>query len=395
MGIFDLFKNISEVNKTFADNTKDIRNSPNSFVSSESIAPDERPYYQPDNYYTYYSYPGSDMSIRVISFDERKQSTFPSVRGLYVAEIMLLEYCSYGKYPKPKGGYPGFWWFKYGIRDVGHALESLKDRGFIQWASKKGSLDGLKVDELKQILLSEKLSTNGKKADLINRIIESVPEEKLVIPDYSPKYELTELGKLELEENGYVPYMHKHNHLTTEDGRFGATFTVWDINKLFPNGDATNWRSIVGDIEKKRFGVNMADALPNESKKQTDKKVNYIEQREEVRSYLASKKSEIDKGIKLPGDGYDEESQGLDLKATGRDKEALVKFYISIGKRFDAPALYRETAILLRKYGMYEEELSVINAGLLNVPKNNRHRDDLLERKKKVQELIKKESDKN
>jgi hypothetical protein len=44
---------------------------------------------------------------------------------------------------------------------------------------------------------------------------------------------------------------------------------------------------------------------------------------------------------------------------------------------------------------MYEEELSVINAGLLNVPKNNRHRDDLLERKKKVQELIKKESDKN
>lgn len=181
MGLFDLFKSISGVNKTFADNTKDIRNSPNSFVSSESIAPDERPYYQPDNYYTYYSYPGSDMSIRVISFDERKQSTFPSVRGLYVAEIMLLEYCSYGKYPKPKGGYPGFWWFKYGIRDVGHALESLKDRGFIQWASMKGSLDGLKVDELKQILLSENLSTNGKKAELIKRIIESMIFMKNII----------------------------------------------------------------------------------------------------------------------------------------------------------------------------------------------------------------------
>ena len=45
---------------------------------------------------------------------------------------------------------------------------------------------------------------------------------------------------------------------------------------------------------------------------------------------------------------------------------------------------------LLRKYGMYEEELSVINAGLLNIPKNNGHRDELFERKKKVHELIRK-----
>ena len=61
--------------------------------------------------------------------------------------------------------------------------------------------------------------------------------------------------------------------------------------------------------------------------------------------------------------------------------------------QFDAPALYREAAKLLRKYGMYEEELSVINAGLLNIPKNNSHRDELFERKKKVQELIKKEKE--
>lgn len=80
----------------------------------------------------------------------------------------------------------------------------------------------------------------------------------------------------------------------------------------------------------------------------------------------------------------------MDLKSTGRDKEALVKFYISIGKRFDASALYRETAKLLRKYGMYEEELSIINAGLLNIPKTNGHRDELFERKKKVQDLIRK-----
>ena len=374
--------------------SKAVRNSADSYADSDSIAPDERPFYQPDNYYTYYSYPGTELAVRVITFEERKQSTYPSKRGLYVAEIMLLEYCSQGKYPKPKGGYPGLWWFKYGIRDVGHALESLKDRGFIQWAPKSGNLVGMKVDELKQILISAGLSDNGKKADLISRIKDNIPEDRLDIPDYVPKYELTDLGKKELEENGYVPYMHNHNHLTTEDGRFGDTFTVWDINKLFPDGNAINWRKIVGNIEKKRFGVDMANATQDDITKRTDKKIDYLAQRDEMRSFLAAKKGEIDRGIKTAGDGFDEESQGLDLKATGRDKEALVKFYISIGKRFDAPALYRETAKLLRKYGLYEEELSVINAGLLNVPKNNAHRDELFERKKKVQELIKKESEK-
>ena len=389
MGLFDIFKSKKTI-EMFDGISHAVSNSKNSFADSSSISPDERPYYQPDDYYTFYSYPGTEMATRVITFEERKKTSFPSARGLYVAEIMLLEYCSQGKYPKPKGGYPGLWWFKYGIRDVGHALESLKVRGFLQWAPKVKSLGTLKVDELKQLLINEGLSTAGKKADLISRIATEIPDERLVIPDYEPKYELTDLGKAELEDNGYVPYMHRHNHLTTEDNRFGETFTVWDINKLFSDGNATNWRRVVGDIEKKRFGVDMANAIPEEKTREVSKKTDYVAQRDEVREYLESMKNEIAKGIKTDGDGFAEGSQGLDLKSTGRDKEALVKFYISIGKRFDAPALYRETAKLLRKYGMYEEELSVINAGLLNIPKNNSHRDELFERKKKVQELIRK-----
>lgn len=370
--------------------TSSAKNSPNSYVDSSSISHDERPFYQTDSYYTYYSYPGTNMAVRVISFEERKRTTYPSTRGLYVAEIMLLEYCSYGKYPKPSSGYPGFWWFKYGIRDVGHALESLERRGFIQWASKIGSLGGLKVDELKQILIDNSLAATGKKSDLIDRITSKIPEEDLIIPEYIPKYELTELGRSELEENGYVPYMHKHGHLTTEDNRFGETFTVWDINKLFPDGNASNWRQIVGNIEKKRFGVDMANTALKDTPKTSNKKKDCSAQRDEMRNYLAGKQEEIIQRIKTKGDGFEEEAQGLDYKATGHDKEALVEFYVAIGKQFDAPALYRETAVLLRKYGMYEEELSVIDTGLKNIPKNNRHSDGLLTRREKVEELIKK-----
>ena len=293
MGLFDIFKSkktigVSDGISHEVSNSKD-------FADSSSISPDERPYYQPDDYYTFYSYPGTEMATRVITFEERKKTAYPSARGLYVAEIMLLECCSQGKYPKPKGGYPGLWWFKYGIRDVGHALESLKARGFLQWAPKVKSLGTLKVDELKQLLINEGLSTAGKKADLVSRIAAEIPDERLVIPDYEPKYELTDLGKAELDDNGYVPYMHRHNHLTTEDNRFGETFTVWDINKLFPDGNATNWRRVVGDIEKKRFGVDMANAIPVEKTREVSKKTDYVAQRDEVREYLESMKNEIAK----------------------------------------------------------------------------------------------------
>ena len=399
MGLFDKLKSVvSNPSGTTVDklinNTPnvDVLNSPNRYADSSSVSPDEKPYYQPDTYYTYYSYPGTMMATRVITFEERKKNSYPSARGLYVAEIMLLEYCKNGKYPKPKSGYPGFWWFKYGIRDVGHALQSLQERGFIQWGSKYDMLNGLKVDELKNILTTNGVSANGKKADLIDRIVNSIPEQNIIIPDYTPKYTLTEIGKMELEDNGYVPYMHNHRHLTTEDSRAGQTFTVWDINRLFANGDAPGWRKVVGNIELQRFVVDMANASSveaNESNKdQGDKSV----LREEIRRYLASKKTDIDVAIKTPGDGFEEESKGLDLKKVGNDKDALVLFYISIGKKFDAPALYRETRKILKKYDMFEEELLVIDAEMKNV--KNCNKTELLDRKNKIYKLIQNKNNK-
>lgn len=400
MGLFDFLKKTkndvspkestdSSARSTAAEPSTDL-NSPEFYADSSTISPDERPYYQPDSYYTFYSYPGTMMAQRVITFDERKRSTIPSARGLFVAEVLLLEYCRQGKYPKPASGYPGFWWFKYGIRDVGHALQSLEQRGFIRWASKYSCLHGLKVEELRQILDKAGLPTSGKKADLIERISKSIPEESLQIPNYVPKYELTDIGQLELDQNGYVPYMHRHKNATTEDNRFGDTFTVWDINKLFPDGDASNWRNVVGDIELKRFGVAMANAESAEPHKQRGKANESLAKKEEMRSFLASMQDTINRGVKTPGDGFDEESKGLNYIKIGKDKEAFLQLFIAIGKRFDAPALYRETSKLLRKYGLYEEELSVIEAGLKVVPKNNRHYEDLLKRREKAIEQIQK-----
>lgn len=384
MGLLDIFrqkareKNAGEsrIERAF----ESARRQKNAWADSSSITPDERPYYQPDEYYVFETHPGSPMNQKVVTFEERRKSSHPSRGGLYVAEIMLLAYCEKGKYPKPKGGYPGFWWFKYGIRNVGGALKSLEERGFIALAPKARCLKDFKVAELRDLLKREGLPSTGRKDALIERIAESVPEDRLPVDDASRKYELTELGVSELEENGYVPYMHSHKRATVEGLPSDLSFTVWDINRLFPNGVKGDWRPVVGRLEKQRFGIDMASHATKSGKLVKADSVSA----EIVLKTLEEKSDYISSQIHSPGDGFDEASRGYDCKAIGEDAEALVQFYIAIGKKFDAPAVYNEASTLLHKYGLDSEAIEVLASGLKNVSKDNTHWRELLEKRDRL-----------
>ena len=166
------------------------------------IPPDEKQYYQPPSYYKDYapsmSLDATNGTCRVITFQERKKISYPSKRGLYVAEIMLLSYCSSGKlYPHPKRGYPGLWWYQYGIKNVGFHLKTLEARGFIQMNDRK-------------------------------------------------KYELTELGKQELKDNAYVT---ECKSTVFPLGRGCCHLDVWEINRRIAGGDTSQWESAVAEIE--------------------------------------------------------------------------------------------------------------------------------------------------
>lgn len=240
MGIFDLFK---KKDKTAPiTQTKPVK---------ETVPEEEKKFYQPDAYYTDVVAEGTAFERKVITFEDRKKTAIPSQRGLYPAEILLLEYCSKATYPGPKNGYPGFWWFAYGIRDVGAALRTLEERGYIVFASAKDSVKGFTVQQLKDLLATKGCSTTGKKADLVVRVAELIPEDELLATGIQPKYVLTEIGQQELSENAYVPYMHSVHNKTTEDDRFGITFNVWSINKLLGTGDKSNWKTAVEEQERK------------------------------------------------------------------------------------------------------------------------------------------------
>ena len=165
------------------------------YADSSSIPDNEKQYYREDEYYALENWNGNP----VVTFDERKKTCIPSNGGLYVPEILLLDYCNKSKYPPTvKSGYPGFWWFQYGIRDVGGALRSLQERGFI------------------------------------------------VLNENTGKYVLTPTGQQELADNEYVPYFHRNNVYVLD---------VWEMNLLLGTGDKSKWREAIRqrvEIEHKK-----------------------------------------------------------------------------------------------------------------------------------------------
>lgn len=107
------------------------------------------------------------------------------------------------------------------------------------------------MSQLKELLSAEGASITGKKAELIDKVVEYISEEKLIASGLQRKYILTSIGQAELEENAYVPYMHSVHNKTTEEERFGVTFNVWSINKILGSGNKANWKAIVEEQERK------------------------------------------------------------------------------------------------------------------------------------------------
>ncbi|MGM9630033.1 SAP domain-containing protein [Butyricicoccus sp.] len=225
--------------------------------SEPPIPDEEKKYYRPDDYYTdtvpttVVGADGTCVRRKVVTFEDRKKISYPSKSGLYVAEILLLEYCSYGTYPHPKTGYPGFWWFTYGIRNVGNALKSLEDRGYIQWASARNQIPQMTVPQLKEIASKLDIKISGKKSNIVKSILDNATDSEIDSVIGEKKYELTEKGSEELRDNGYVPYMHKCKYTTIEKPLSGYEFNVWSINRIIGESKARNWHDIVAEeLEK-------------------------------------------------------------------------------------------------------------------------------------------------
>lgn len=175
------------------------------------------------------------------SLQSRISKAVPSKRGLYPHEILMLEYAS--SFRKGQNTFQSFWKYKYSVIEPQKVLDSLFERGFIKVCSPENALSLLKVSELKSIITDLGAKPIGKKDDLIKQIVSLTDSEELKSLVKENRFELTEIGKAEVEENKYVLFMHKHDYMS-----------VWDMNIALnvDNTKGLDYRDIIwGDLNKK------------------------------------------------------------------------------------------------------------------------------------------------
>lgn len=236
MGLFDFLKKKVKIEVTSYDPLENKEALKSVHVIGKGTIPEqEKKYYQPDEYYKNYSY-GNPTGKEVIPFEAQKETLYPSSNGLYPAEILLLHYCTFGTYPHPRNGFPGFWWYKYGIRDVIGVLGSLEVRGFIRMSTPEESVPSLTITQLKDILSSLNLPLTGKKAVLVDCVLQNAPHELLVQKIIERQYTLTKLGEQELKDNEYVIYLHKAGN---------PPLSVFELNRKLGENPLYNWRQII------------------------------------------------------------------------------------------------------------------------------------------------------
>jgi hypothetical protein len=124
-------------------------------------------------------------------------------------------------------------------------LSSLLKRGFLQIGDIKSTLEQNTVDTIKNILKKYNLKISGKKAEIIQRLLDEVPQETLNAECHRRIYQLSDLGKAEIEKEDYVLYI--HNHPIEGLG-------IWSLNKLVYTEPRRPYRNIIWTYLNQRGG---------------------------------------------------------------------------------------------------------------------------------------------
>ncbi|WP_434509820.1 DUF4236 domain-containing protein [Desulfitobacterium sp. AusDCA] len=163
----------------------------------------------------------TSASDDIIPIESRIKDAIQSSHGLYPHEILVLDYAH--TYYTSGNEFQSFWWYRYGVRNVQAVLNSLVDRGFLQTGDLRTALDKETVKAIKEVLKSYNCKVTGKKAELVQRALDEISSDELNILFPKRTYVLTEIGQAALNEEAYVPYIHRHG---IED------LDIWSLNKL-------------------------------------------------------------------------------------------------------------------------------------------------------------------
>lgn len=164
-----------------------------------------------------------------VSFVEKTGITpndpdIPPFQGDYAKTIFLWAH-SKASPIKDSDSYAGYFLYECGIRNAAKYHHELIAAGYFEEASIQQNLNGLKVTELKEILVELGQSTTGKKDALIERIANNA--DGMLIARYCPEkqYVLSSLGQAFLEAHNDYVMVHKHKS-------WGVDWKEYDAHKV-------------------------------------------------------------------------------------------------------------------------------------------------------------------
>ncbi len=183
----------------------------------------------------------SSVPDDIIPVEKRIKKAKISKHGLYPHEVLILDYAD--SYFTEENSFQGFWWYKYGVRDVDNCLRSLLEREFLQVGNLQSAIENETATVIKSELKTHGLKVSGKKSELVQRLMAEVSHEELNSRFAKRTYQLTELGMVALEEEGYVPYIHRH---PIEE------LDIWSLNKIIHEPPCMSYRDKIWSYLNKR-----------------------------------------------------------------------------------------------------------------------------------------------
>ncbi len=148
--------------------------------------------------------------------------------------------------------YPSYLFYDCKIQNASKYHKEMIQDGYLEPAPIADCLTTLKLPELKEILQNNGLNTTGKKADLITRIIDNVPEKTLSALFPEKKYILSDKGKAFIEENNDYIKLREHPNWQISaaeyDAAKGSNNRFYDVcwgifNRRIAQGDLFSHRN--------------------------------------------------------------------------------------------------------------------------------------------------------
>lgn len=161
--------------------------------------------------------------------EDNIKNAIPTKRGLLPNELKLLDQANHFK--NKANQFQAYWKYQYGFNDVQGALSKLEKGGFIKVSTFEETLHKtVTIPQLKKILKDHGEKLSGKKADLIQRVLNLQDIEDIEKQFDNRPYKLTSKGESELAENGYIK---------------SPFFTVWELNHWVHEQPQVDWKEIV------------------------------------------------------------------------------------------------------------------------------------------------------